>query len=337
MFFLKDMFHLVCHLLSNCKYKIEFPLQVRNKNRTRKTRKTRNKELSGKTFSFASQNSQKMGGSLTIEAAFVMPMIIFLTACFSYLMMIMGVQIKLQEALDMAGRRLAGYAYVYEQIGKFSSETEVMQKEPGIKELLRYGLSSAYAWKLIRDYAGEDWLEYYGIVNGKNGVWISGGDMLSEDGVIDLVLHYIVKIPYLPGESTGIHLVSRCRVKAWTGFEKRTEKTEAETEEETVYITETGTVYHTNSNCTHLKLSIDEVALYNLEYIRNQNGGKYYACERCFRNYTGSSAGKVFITKTGDRYHSDMGCSGLKRSITEIPISQVGDRKKCKRCIQNGG
>lgn len=323
MFFLKDNFHLiVCHLLSSCKCKIEFPLQVRKK------------KLSGKTFFFA---SQRVRGSLTIEAAFIMPMVIFLVAAFSYLMIIMGLQIKLQEALDMAGRRLASYAYIYEQIGQLSSETEeeVMQKEPGIKELVRYGINSAYAWKLVKEYAGEDWLEYDSIV--KNGVWIGGGEMLSEDGIIDLVLHYTIKIPYLPGESTGIHLVSRCRIKAWTGFEKKVEKNEEKTEEEMVYITETGKVYHTNTNCTHLRLSIDEVAFYNLEYIRNQNGGKYYACERCSRNDAISGIGKVFITKTGDRYHSDFGCSGLKRNITEIPISQVGGRTRCKRCMQSGG
>lgn len=322
MFFLKDNnYFILSHLFSNCK--IEFPLQVRKK------------KLSGKTFFFA---SQRVSGSLTVEAAFVMPMVIFLVAAFSYLMMVMGLQIKLQEALDMAGRRLARYAYVYEQIGQFASETEqeVVQKEPGVKELVQYGLNSAYAWKLVREYAGEDWLDRYCIVNGENGVWIAGGDMLSEDDVINLVLHYTVKIPYLPGEGMGIHLVSRCRIKAWTGFEKHIEHSGENTEEEMVYITETGKVYHTNTNCTHLKLSIDEVALYNLEYMRNQNGGKYYACEHCSRNGVAGGTGKVFITRTGDRYHCDLKCSGLKRTMTEIPISQVGDRSKCKRCIQSG-
>lgn len=322
MFFLKDSSDLIpCHLFSN--YKIEFPLRVRKK------------KLSGRTFFFA---SQKVKGSLTVEAAFVMPMVIFLVAAFSYLMMVMGLQIKLQEALDMAGRRLAGYAYVYGQIGKlaFETEGEVVQKKPEIGDLLRYGLNSAYALKLVRDYSGEDWLEQYFILNGENGIWITEGDMFSEEDVIDLVLHYTVKIPYLPGEDVGIHLVSRCRVKAWTGFEKKREKTEEEAEEETVYITETGKVYHTNINCTYLKLSIEEVSFYNLEYIRNQSGGKYYACERCFRKNSSSDngSGKIFITKTGDRYHCEKGCSGLKRTINEIPISQVGDRGKCKRCEQ---
>lgn len=324
MFFLKDKNNLIpCHLFSNCK--IEFPLQVRKK------------KLSGRTFFFA---SQKIKGSLTVEAAFVMPIVIYIVAAFSYLMMVMGLQIKLQEALDMAGRRLASYAYVYNQIGGFAfeAEEEVMQKEPGLGELIRYGLNSAYAWKLVRDYAGEDWLEHYFILNGENGIWITGGDILSEDDIIDLVLHYTVKIPYLPGEGIGLHLVSRCRVKAWTGFKKKIEKAEEKTEEEIVYITETGKVYHTDTNCTHLKLSIDEVAFYNLEYIRNQNGGKYYACERCFHKDSspGSGSEKIFITKTGDRYHCDKGCSGLKRTISEIPLSQVGDRGKCKRCVQKG-
>lgn len=322
MFFLKENYNKIqCRLFS--KNKIEFPLRVQKRT------------LSGKTFFFA---SQKVKGSLTVEAAFIMPFMIFFVALFSYLMMIMGLQMKLQEALDMAGRRLAEYAYIYEQIGEFSAETEeeMMQKELGLREFVRYGLNSAYAWKLVREYAGEEWLNHYCIANGQNGVWIAGGDMLSEDGIIDLALHYIVKIPYLPGEKIGIHLVSRCRVKAWTGFEKKVIKEEDKTEEEIVYITETGSVYHTNINCTHLKLSIDEVALFNLEYIRNQGGGKYYACERCCQKQGLFGTEKVFVTKTGNRYHCSKGCSGLKRTIIELPISQIGTRSQCKRCIQSG-
>lgn len=326
MFFLKGVNHIILkyHLLSKIK-KIEFPLQVR-------------RSRSGRTFFFASRRTK---GSLTVEAAFVMPLVIFIVAAFSYLMMVMGLQIKLQEALDTAGRRLAGYAYIYEQIGKlaFETEEEVMQKEPGLKELVEYGLNSAYAWKLVRDYAGEDWLNRFMIQNGENGVWIAGGDMLSGEGVIDLVLHYTVKIPYLPGENAGIHLISRCRIKAWTGFEKKIQKEKEEAEEQIVYITESGNVYHTNMNCSHLKLSIEEVVFFNLEYLRNSSGGKFYSCERCFgKNSSSLAVGteKVYITKTGDRYHCDKGCSGLKRTVSEIPISQVGDRGKCKRCTQSG-
>lgn len=327
MFFLKGVHHLIqkSHLLFK-NNKIEFPLQVR-------------KHIhSGKAFFSA---SQRVKGGLTVEAAFVMPIIIFIVAAFSYLMMVMCLQIKLQEALDTAGRRLAGYAYIYEQIGEvaFETEEEAIQEEPGIRELVEYGLNSAYAWKLVRDYAGEDWLDHFFIQNGKNGVWIAGGDMLSEDGVIDLVLHYTVKLPYLPGESIGLPMVSRCRIKAWIGFEKKGKEAKEETDEEIVYITETGSVYHTNRNCTHLKLSVKEVAFYNIENMRNQSGGKFYACERCLhKNESSLVTGfeKVYITKTGDSYHCDKECSGLKRTISEVMISQVGERDKCKRCMQSG-
>jgi len=323
-FFLKDHDHLFLNHLFSSSSKIEFPLQVRKK------------KLSGKTFFFA---SQKEKGSLTVEAAFVMPMVIFAVAAFSYLMMVMGLQMKLQEALDMAGRRLAKYAYVYEQTEEtvLKAEEGVKEEEPGVLELLEYGLNSAYAWKMVKDYAGEEWLERYFIMNGEDGIWIAGGDALSNDGIIDLALHYTVKIPYLPGESAGLHLVTRCRIKSWTGFEKKEDEAgEKETEEEVVYITETGKVYHTNKNCSHLRLSIEEVSLYNLEYMRNQGGGKYYPCERCFRNGSAIESQKVFIAKTGDRYHLDKECSGLKRTIIEIPISETGNRSKCKRCTQSG-
>ena len=62
--------------------------------------------------------------------------------------------------------------------------------------------------------------------------------------------------------------------------------------------------------------------------MRNADGGKYYPCEGC----GGNPDETVYITDYGDRYHTDINCSGLKRTVEEIDIKDVGDRGVCKKC-----
>ena len=42
--------------------------------------------------------------------------------------------------------------------------------------------------------------------------------------------------------------------------------------QKTVYVTETGVVYHKDYNCTHLKLSIHMASASEIEHMRNESG-----------------------------------------------------------------
>ncbi|MDE6937540.1 MAG: pilus assembly protein, partial [Lachnospiraceae bacterium] len=114
-------------------------------------------------------------------------------------------------------------------------------------------------------------------------------------------------------------------IKVWSGYEKEGFLTD---DEETVYITETGLVYHRDYHCTHLELSIRMVSSAELESLRNNSGGRYYPCGQCVR--LGKNG--VYITNTGDRYHSSLSCSGLKRTIYAVPVSEAVGRRACSRC-----
>lgn len=121
---------------------------------------------------------------------------------------------------------------------------------------------------------------------------------------------------------------TRANVRKWTGYNVINGNVGID-EEEYVYITETGTVYHRRRDCRHLKITIRIVALEDIQGERNESGGKYHKCERC-GNF--GSSGVVFVTNQGDKYHTSASCSGLKRTIYVVKITETGGRGPCSGC-----
>lgn len=111
--------------------------------------------------------------------------------------------------------------------------------------------------------------------------------------------------------------------RAWIGF------TELETTETFVYITPSGSVYHLYSDCTHLALSIERVTIVRAQMSKNEYGEKYRECELCDEPF----GTLVYITSEGNCYHSERTCSGLKRTIRQVSLSEAKGRVCCIRCM----
>ncbi len=117
-------------------------------------------------------------------------------------------------------------------------------------------------------------------------------------------------------------------VRKWTGYNVLS-PLDTNEEEEYVYITESGTAYHRSRTCSHLKVTINVIDISELALRRNDYGQRYTPCEKCGR---GSSTGLIFITNKGDKYHNSASCSGLKRTIKTVKLSEVGGRGPCSLC-----
>lgn len=119
-----------------------------------------------------------------------------------------------------------------------------------------------------------------------------------------------------------------CVVKPWTGYDVTNTK-EWKQEEEMVYITEYGKVYHRNRSCSYLALSIQITNTVSVKEKRNETGEQYLPCEYCKSD---GMTTIVYITSYGNRYHTTAKCQGLKRTVIKIPFSQIEEETPCKKC-----
>ena len=133
------------------------------------------------------------------------------------------------------------------------------------------------------------------------------------------------------GFDKGVTLVS-CRARKWTGYDVMKAPVDNE-EKEWVYITPSGNAYHKNPNCSYLNPQIYSAVTASIGEYRNASGERYRQCESC-KDIT--LTGICFYTEYGNRYHSTLKCSGLKRTIYSVMLSEVEGRHLCGKCSSQG-
>ncbi|MDE6712352.1 MAG: pilus assembly protein [Lachnospiraceae bacterium] len=275
--------------------------------------------------------NKKYSGSLTLEAAILLPLFLFLMITILSLMDMLYFYGILEQRLHQIAKKMAVYApaaeLTEEVLAGNTSDSEMNIDSGEISEIAATILGDQYVKNNLIKGSMLLELRSSGVVGKSEGLDFLYSRIMTEGDVIDLVVSYKIEprnnFFFLPAYS----VLNRCRVRAWTGYEVASDSAN-DTRERMVYITETGTVFHLTKTCTYLDLSIRPVVNDELDLCRNQSGGIYAACELC-----GDGDAEIyFITDYGECYHTSLTCSGLRRTITEVPISQVGDKSACSRC-----
>ena len=243
-------------------------------------------------------------GSLTIEASLVIPLFMFAMFTVLSIINLLRFHLNLEEALHQEARELAVTAY---------SRWDITPD--GIREGVLGRLNEAL-------------LEKAPVKGHAEGIDLTGCGLDNRE-VIELNAVYEAQLPYDLLNLFDYRFAAKCVMHTYIGYEKGLSAGFGGREdEEYVYVTETGTVYHRDRECTYLRLSIRETTKDKVKDLRNSSGHKYYPCREC-----GKRAGDtVFITKDGTCYHGSLTCSGLKRTVRCIPLSKVGGRGPCSRC-----
>lgn len=277
-------------------------------------------------------------GSLTVEAALLLPLFLFALYLFWTFFPALQAHIRIQYAMDEVTEELAQQAYLLQLLQTEAGDGDAAAGEEDISEVSSWGgeiltLLEETAWKsyaghLVSDQVGEDALENFPVEGGSDG--LSFGDSSWElAGDIDLCVQYRLTFPGVFGLTLRLPVCQHSLRKCWTGL-TGTETAGGEAEEEIVYVTDSGTVYHRSLDCYHLKLTIHTSTLSQVESQRNSSGAKYYPCERCAVSVSESTV--VYITEEGNRYHVTSECAGLKRSVHAVPLSQVEGMRACQNC-----
>lgn len=327
-FSMDDGFYMFCR-----KYHSRFDSKHRNNTESYVNLQTQNSILTRKpnpaTGERASVFASAARGSFTIEASLTMTFFLLSVCGILYLFLLFHLQVTLQEAAERVTQSVAQYGYAKECLMSGGQQGQEWAKEAG--DLLRWGFQTEFFRQSIFKYVSAEYLDGSCIRGGSNGILFVESRMLEEDGMVDAVMRYDVEIPIgFPG-MTRFHFVQRSRKRAWTGRQEETDSGAAGENEEMVYVTETGTVYHLYDDCTHIRLSVQDVEGGQVDQLRNGSGGKYKPCEKCCGGEDAETT--VYITKEGNRFHSTLGCSGLKRQVRSITKKEAEESMSlCGRC-----
>lgn len=253
--------------------------------------------FSGGKRASASASRNKARGSMSVEAALVMSFFLLAVHLLFYFFYLMEFQVELQFAL----------------------ERKVHEAAVKLTEGFPDGLQASVNRELLGEGKG---LSMGGLRLIKN----EGGEFLDVTAVFEAGPRISL---FGPMKGTYIH---RCRRRLWNGQESVQDRGAGgdDEEDEYVYVTQTGAVYHGSRDCTYLRPSVRSVSSGSLDGLRSSDGSKYYSCERCMRGK--QTPQTVYLTTYGDRYHSSKNCSSLNRWVMKIPRSEVGTRRPCSKC-----
>lgn len=250
-------------------------------------------------------DKMKAPGSLTVEAAAVVPVFLLAAGTLLGILDIYRVQAIVKTSLHQSALELGMYAYA----------ADSGQDSPA-------GLLSSAACGIYAKSRLPDLGKY---VN----VSLSGSSCKDYNIRLHARIKYQIPVSILP--LPALYFTNESQVSSWVGGILEDGETGRDgTWEEMVYVTVNGSVYHTSSSCSHLDLSVHQQTLSEVNHLRNDYGGRYHSCEKCAD--TSAKNPMVYYTEKGDRYHTQEDCSGLKRTVRLMKKSEAGSLDLCQRC-----
>lgn len=273
--------------------------------------------------------------SATVEGALVIPIFIYAVFAVMFMMHVIAIRTQVNDALYNSIRKFNRYAYVYESIDSLSEKDKesvlktLKQKEDDV-DVCKNTIDTAAFITVFISEIGTDFAGNNFVVGGNAGWNFIGTEILNGDSAISVTLKYRIKNPFNIFGTSYISISEQKITDAWLGekYKKQYEGDDSKCDD-IVYITQTGTVYHTHRDCPYIVRNIQSCNISEITGLRNEAGAKYYRCSKCMKD---SKTLTVYYTYYGKRYHSKADCAGLQRNVIEVNIDKVSDRKLCSRC-----
>ena len=250
--------------------------------------------------------------SMTVESAFVLPFFFFAVTMIAGMLDLYHTTILVQTALCEGAKELGMYSYCVE--GDTESPVGAVNQ----------AVCMAYGTGKVREVLKKESLPQ--ILGGVQGISLLPSSY--ENDTIVLKASFVYCMPADIFRSFPLTIKTAGQARAWVGY--KGEKYGVGEQEEMVYVTEWESVYHESESCSYLHLSVNQVSYDSLDKRMNQYGEHYHKCGKCWGENTVQR--NVYISESGNHYHSFSGCSGLTRHVKLIKKSELKNLKVCTRC-----
>ncbi len=260
--------------------------------------------------------------TISIEASVAIPIVLFSFLEILSLLRCLSVYSGVLYAMKSATDPISMYAYAYDNLRNGQAVSV------GERVLTSLIFSEGYLDGEIRKQCNTNLYEQT-IKNRVQGISFLGSQVDCDKEYIAVNARYKA-VPVIAFTGIEIPMQNYYFVRMWTGYESEANE---DVLGEVVYITQTGEVYHTFRDCSHLDLSVTGISKQELPAARNENGERYTNCPMCMGSKE-EGRERYYITLSGNKYHGDLFCSALKRTIFCITLEEVGDRKLCERCME---
>lgn len=276
--------------------------------------------------SLSASFSKGVAAGMTVEASIVLPLFLFFFLNLGCAIEMIRLHGNLELALWQIGSQLAIYGYALDS-GETPDDAG-QAEEDGDRwwdRLTGVAVASTYVKSQMVRAAGEEYLASSPLADGADSLQFLGSEIFGGGDEIDIVVTYAVSPLIGMAGFSPFRMANRYYAHIWNGYQLPGEEVQM------VFITETGTVYHLNRDCTYLQLSSRQVAAAGIEEERNRNGSRYQACLRCA---DGAMPEMLYITDEGTRYHYRSDCSGLRRTVYSVSVEEAAEEgyHACARC-----
>lgn len=268
-------------------------------------------------------------GSLSVEAAIILPVFIFFLLIVISPLLLFKTQLIIHERLTDCCLMLSEYYYPCSKIN--DAENNIPDY---VKDITLNGVSTAYAKNYILDNSLKKKLHNSLIHNKENGLSFKYSSINKASGIIDISIDYsagislpmIAKLPYTK-------FIQRCYIKGFCGKSIVNSNNSVPVY---VYVSSGSTAYHKTPYCSYL-LHYSTVVRSKFSTTVFVDGNPYDCCTFCMlsdESLKDLNDKKFFyITDYGSVFHTSLDCPVLQRNIFAIDYNTgTGGRSPCIRC-----
>lgn len=269
-------------------------------------------------------------GSLTIEAAVALPLMILAIWMLIFPLKVMESERRLQNRLETTAKALAVMKYI-EQAGD-----RLLKPDADLEELTgswKGAAEASFGQAAVRALPETKLMEDLrfspdtSILTGENG---------ADPAMIYAELYYSLHFPDSVFRLLPVRKSLVVNRRAWIGSKggRGRERyggtgSDLDTEEDwIVYVGKNGTRYHLDPGCHYLSNKMSSADASAIAALRNLSGARYHPCPSC----RPGTSGTVYYFESGTAYHATEKCKAVTAYARAVPLSEVIHLGACSYC-----